>query len=86
MNNKLKWIICTTCVGNGKVGHPALSNGFTWSEWSQLHMDEQAAYIVGQQALPYISLLQPSTLLAREPSALVASPHARTPPAKKIHR
>jgi hypothetical protein len=48
VNNKLKWIICSTCEGNGKVGHPALSNGFTWSEWSELHMDEQAAYMAGE--------------------------------------
>ncbi|MDZ5605314.1 hypothetical protein SJI00_21295 [Pseudomonas sp. RP23018S] len=48
MKDKLKWVICSTCMGNGKIGHPALSNGFTWSEWNQFHMEEQAAYMDGE--------------------------------------
>lgn len=45
--NKLKWIICDCCEGNGKVGHPAFSNGFTSSEWHDMHEDEQANYMAG---------------------------------------
>lgn len=44
---KLKWIICSCCEGNGTVDHPAFSNGFTSSEWSDMHPDERDAYMAG---------------------------------------
>ncbi|MGO4801179.1 hypothetical protein ACEN2T_18015 [Pseudomonas sp. W22_MBD1_FP4] len=45
---KLKWIICNCCQGNGKVENPAFSNGFTSSEWHEMHHDEQASYMAGE--------------------------------------
>lgn len=44
---KLKWVICDCCEGNGKVENPAFSNGFTSSEWHDMHEDEQANYMAG---------------------------------------
>ena len=44
---KLKWIICPCCEGNATVDNPAFSNGFTSSEWHDMHEDEQAAYMAG---------------------------------------
>ncbi|QLG96601.1 hypothetical protein HZF02_32235 (plasmid) [Pseudomonas yamanorum] len=44
---KLKWVICNCCEGNGKVENPAFSNGFTSSEWHDMHEDEQANYMAG---------------------------------------
>ena len=46
--NKLKWIICSSCEGNCVVENPAFSNGFTSSEWQDMHEDEQAAYMAGE--------------------------------------
>jgi RecJ-like exonuclease len=45
---KLKWVICKCCEGNGTVDNPAFSNGFTSSEWKEMHEDEQAAYMAGE--------------------------------------
>lgn len=44
---KLKWVICNCCEGNGKVENPAFSNGFTSSEWREMHVDEQTNYMAG---------------------------------------
>lgn len=44
---KLKWVICDCCEGNGKVENPAFSNGFTSSEWHDMHQDDQASYMAG---------------------------------------
>lgn len=44
---KYKWIICNCCEGNGAVENPAFSNGFTSSEWHDMHEDEQSAYMAG---------------------------------------
>jgi hypothetical protein len=44
---KLKWVICDCCEGEGSVENPAFQNGFTSSEWHDLHEDEQAAYMAG---------------------------------------
>lgn len=45
--NKMKWIICPCCEGNGQVEHSAFSNGFTSSEWADMHEDEQDTYLSG---------------------------------------
>lgn len=34
LNPPTKWAICSCCEGEGKVGHPAFSNGFTSEEWA----------------------------------------------------
>lgn len=44
---KFKWAICPCCKGNGKIDNPAFSNGFTSSEWNDMHEDEQTAYMAG---------------------------------------
>ncbi|MDU4254585.1 hypothetical protein [Pseudomonas sp.] len=49
---KTKWIICPTCEGHCKVGHPAMANGFTSSEWNEMHEDEQHAYMQGEYDVP----------------------------------
>jgi hypothetical protein len=41
--NKHKWIICPCCDGESTVDNPAFSNGFTSSEWHDMHVDEQQA-------------------------------------------
>jgi len=35
------WEICGCCRGNGKVDHPAFSNGFTSEEWQEMRDDVQ---------------------------------------------
>ena len=45
---KLKWIICNSCEGNAKVENPAFANGFTSSEWHDMHVDEQDSYMAGE--------------------------------------
>lgn len=44
---KTKWIICSQCEGEGCVENPAFSNGFTSSEWHDMHADEQDSYLRG---------------------------------------
>ena len=43
----LKWEICRCCAGNGRVDHPAFSNGITSSEWAEMSPDEQDTYMSG---------------------------------------
>lgn len=43
-----KWAICSCCNGNGRVEHPAFSNGFTSSEWAELDFDEREHYLAGR--------------------------------------
>ena len=45
---KFNWIICSCCQGNGKVDHPAFSNGITDSEWAHWDESEQQAYMAGR--------------------------------------
>lgn len=44
---KFRWVICDACEGNGKVGHPAFSNGITSSEWHDMDHDERDSYMRG---------------------------------------
>lgn len=44
---KYLWVICPGCTGDGKVENPAFCNGITSSEWSEMHDDEQSAYMRG---------------------------------------
>ena len=44
---KHKWVICNCCEGNGTVENPAFSNGFTSSEWHDMHEEEQVMYMAG---------------------------------------
>jgi len=44
---KFKWVICDSCHGEGSVENPAFENGFTSSEWSEMHSEEQSAYMAG---------------------------------------
>lgn len=45
--SKFIWIICPTCHGNGKVDHPAFSNGITSSEWAEMDHDDRDSYMSG---------------------------------------
>lgn len=49
---KMKWVICNCCEGNGTVENPAFANGFTSSEWNDMHEDEQAAYMARAYDVP----------------------------------
>jgi len=49
---KHKWIICNRCDGEASVDNPAFSNGFTSSEWHDMHVDEQQAYMTGAYDVP----------------------------------
>lgn len=49
---KHKWIICPCCDGESTVDNPAFSNGFTSSEWHDMHVDEQQAYMTGAYDVP----------------------------------
>lgn len=40
-------IVCGTCEGEGRVDHPAFSNGITSSEWADMTDDEQGRYMGG---------------------------------------
>ncbi|EMG2117401.1 hypothetical protein IPC1147_33965 [Pseudomonas aeruginosa] len=44
---KVKWVICDCCEGEGKVSNPAFENGFTTSEWNEMDLDQQSAYLGG---------------------------------------
>lgn len=45
--SKMMWVICDECEGNGKVDHPAFSNGITSSEWSEMDQDGRDSYMRG---------------------------------------
>ncbi|HGY3910829.1 TPA: hypothetical protein ACNVX4_006404 [Pseudomonas aeruginosa] len=49
---KRKWIICPCCDGEATVDNPAFSNGFTSSEWHNMHVDEQQSYMAGHYDVP----------------------------------
>lgn len=44
---KLNWVNCDCCAGRGRTENPAFSNGFTSSEWREMHEEEQANYMAG---------------------------------------
>jgi len=46
------WAICDCCEGNGKVDHPAFSNGFTSSEWADMDYDDRERYLGGAYDVP----------------------------------
>ena len=50
--DKLKWIICDRCDGEGKIDNPAFSAGFTVTEWHEKDLEEQAAYLGGEHDIP----------------------------------
>ncbi|WP_240224628.1 hypothetical protein [Rheinheimera hassiensis] len=47
-SNKQKWIFCPCCEGSGKMENPAFANGFTSSEWHDMHEEEQQRYLAGE--------------------------------------
>ena len=49
---KFKWLICECCKGEGSVENSAFHNGITSSEWSQMHSEEQDAYMAGEYNEP----------------------------------
>lgn len=50
--DKLKWIICDRCDGEGKIDNPVFSAGFTATEWHEKDLEEQAAYLGGEHDIP----------------------------------
>ena len=34
-----KWAICDCCQGEGRVDHPAFSNGITSEDWAEMQVD-----------------------------------------------
>lgn len=41
------WAICPRCEGEGKVDHPAFSNGITSGEWADWDQDDRDSYMGG---------------------------------------
>lgn len=45
--SKYRWAICDHCNGDGRIPHPAFSNGITASEWRDWDEDDRCNYMDG---------------------------------------
>jgi hypothetical protein len=46
------WVICDRCDGDGRVDHPAFSNGITGSEWAEWDEESRQDYLRGAYDVP----------------------------------
>lgn len=45
--SKYRWEVCGKCDGEGRVAHPAFSDGFTQQEWYDWEPEERERYMTG---------------------------------------
>jgi len=50
--HQVKWVICGSCEGNGKVGNPSFDQGWTSSEWAEEDDDFKEGYLAGEYDIP----------------------------------